>query len=313
MANTAPFVVQQELTGVVKRYRNIGYIADQVMPRVMVGKAEFKYTSFTKAEGFTIPNTLVSRTGRVTEVEFTGTEVTDSVKDYGLEDAIPQSDLMNASGPYQPTVTASEMLAELIALDREKRVADLVFATATYAAANKATLSGTSQWSDQVNSNPVTAITDAIYSLIQRPNKMILGAAVWAKLRTHPKVVDAVKSIGGATAGIVARQAVAELFELDELLIGEGFVNTAAKGQTAAYGRLWGKSCALIHVSNAAIGGRLNAPTFGFTAQFGDRVAMVNADANIGLRGGQRIRVGESVKEVIVAADVGYLFDAAVA
>lgn len=313
MSNTAPFVVQQELTGVVKRYRNVGYIADAILPRVIVGKAEFKYTSFNKADGFTIPNTLVSRTGRVTEVEFSGTEVTDSVRDYGLEDAIPVADIMNAAGPFQPTVVAAEMLAELVALDREKRVADSVFAAGSYPAGNKTTLSGTSQWSDQTNSNPVTAISDAIYTMMQRPNIMVVGAATWSKLRTHPKVVDAVKGIGGATAGIVARQAIAELFELDEVLVGEGFYNSANKGQTASYGRLWGKHCSLIYRTTAALGGRMNSPTFGFTAQFGDRVAMVNADANVGLRGGQRIRVGESVKEVIVASDMGYFFENAVA
>ena len=36
-------------------------------------------------------------------------------------------------------------------------------------------------------------------------------------------------------------------------------------------------------------------------------------DPNIGLRGGKRIRVGESLREKILAADCGYLFENAIA
>ena len=49
--------------------------------------------------------------------------------------------------------------------------------------------------------------------------------------------------------------------------------------------------------------------TFGYTAQFKDRVSGSIVDPDIGLRGGQRVRVGESVKELVVAKDAGYLFE----
>lgn len=52
--------------------------------------------------------------------------------------------------------------------------------------------------------------------------------------------------------------------------------------------------------------------TFGFTAQSGSRVANSIADPDIGMRGGQRVRVGESVRELIVAGDCGYFFQNAV-
>lgn len=54
-------------------------------------------------------------------------------------------------------------------------------------------------------------------------------------------------------------------------------------------------------------------PTYGFTAQFGQSVAGTIPDQRKGLRGGQIVRVGESVKEVIAANDAGYLFAAAIA
>jgi hypothetical protein len=54
-------------------------------------------------------------------------------------------------------------------------------------------------------------------------------------------------------------------------------------------------------------------PTFGFTAEFGTRIAGTMDEPKMGLRGSVRVRVGESVKEVIAASASGYYFENAVA
>jgi hypothetical protein len=53
--------------------------------------------------------------------------------------------------------------------------------------------------------------------------------------------------------------------------------------------------------------------TFGFTGEWGNRLAGTITDSDIGMRGGERVRVGESVKELISASDAGYLITGAVA
>ena len=67
----------------------------------------------------------------------------------------------------------------------------------------------------------------------------------------------------------------------------------------------WGNSAALLYV-----GDKLNGDdaTFGFTAQFGTRYAGELQDPDVGLRGGVRFRVGESVDEHITCPALGYLF-----
>ena len=75
--------------------------------------------------------------------------------------------------------------------------------------------------------------------------------------------------------------------------------------------RVWGKHCALLFVSPDMA--NADQPTFGWTAQFGDRIAGAIPAPTKGLRGGQTIRVGESVKEVISAPDAAYYFQNVVA
>lgn len=316
MANTAPFVVQPDLTAIAKRYANESFIADEVLPRVPVGKAEFKYTVYTKSELFTVPDTLVSRTGKVNQVEFSGSESTGSTKDYGLEDIIPQSDLANAGPNFDPRAVAALGLAQLLSLDREIRVASAVFNASTFGSSNKATLSGTTQWSDFTNSDPLGAINDVLWgsAIHGQANTLVLGKAVFAKLRAHPKVVAAAMAQGTqAAAGLLSPAQLANALGIPRVLIGTALKNSAVKGQTATYADVWGKFAALLYLAPSPAGINAMMPTFGLTAQFGERVAATRVDPTVGLRGGEIVRVGESVSEVVIAADMGYLWSAAVA
>jgi hypothetical protein len=306
----APFPIQPELTAIAIGYQNTSLIADEVFPRIPVGKQEFKYLKLTMGEAFTVPDTKVGRKSKPNEVEFSATEVTDSTNDYGLDDPVPQADIDNAPPNYNPLGRATEMISNLIALDREVRAASLAFTLGNYGASNRTTLSGTTQWSDFTNSNPISDILTALDACVMRPNVMVIGQAAYVKLATHPKVVQAFYG-NAATSGIVRREFIAQLFELDKVLVGQGFVNSAKKGQTVAISRVWGKHCSLIYQDRTA--DNRGGTTFGFTAQFGGRVAGAIEDRDIGIRGGQRVRVGESIKELITANDLGYFFKDAVA
>lgn len=310
----APFPYQPEYTAIALAYRNRSYIADQVLPRVGVGSREFKWLKYNRDEMFTIPETMVGRNGVPNQVEFGATEESSFVKDYGLDDYVPTDDVNTAPPNYDPLGRAIEGIAELIALDREKRTADLVFNTSTYPAGNVTTLSGSSQWSD-TTSDPYSAIMTALDGMIMRPNTWVIGRAAWTKLRVHPKITAALApSTAGNSATTNANgapanaQAVADLFELDQIIVGEAWVNTAKKGQTASMSRLWGKHSAFLHINPLASLTNGAGITFGATAEYGTRVGGTEPDSERGLRGSIRCRAGESVRELIVANDVGYYF-----
>lgn len=309
-----PFPLQQELTQIALSYTNENFVADQVLPKVPVGSRSFKWLKHTKEERFTIPETIVGRKGAPTEVEFTATEEGAVVSDYGLDDVIPQEDVDSAPPGYNPVGKAVEGISELIMLDREKRVADSIFAAATYPVGNKVQLSGTSQWSDYANSDPISAMLTAMDGMLIRPNTLVISQAVWTKLRQHPKIVSAIYPAGGnaSEGGIISGvQSLASLLEVSSVVVGKGWVNTAKPGQTATLARLWGKHAALLYLNPQA--GPTNGITFGMTATWGTRVAGSIPEPKVGLRGGTRVRTGESLKELIVAPDVGYFFEDAIA
>lgn len=315
--STTAFPLNPQLTAVAIGYRNrdVDMIADQVLPRVDTAK-KFSYTKYTQADGYTVPSTRVGRKSEPTMVDFGGTLVTDECVDWGLDDLLPNDeiDAFNAMAKpntaVDPRAKTVSMLTGLLLLDREIRVANLVFNTSNFAAGNQATLSGVTQWSDFANSNPLDAMLAALDVPLVRPNTVVLGQAVWTKIRQHPRLIQAANA-SAQTGGAITRQDLADLLEVKNILVGTGFQNTAKKGQTPAYARVWGKFAALLFVSEDQA--NADQPTYGFTAQFGSRIAGSIPEPKVGLRGGERIRVGESVKEVVSANDAGYLFAAAVA
>lgn len=303
-----PFPSDARLTAIALAYRNpdVALIGDMVMP-LTPSAQEFKWLKYDLAAGYLVPDLKVGRKSYPTEVEFNATEQIDKVVDYALDDFIPNEDLEADNQGVDPRGTAVGFLTNLLMLGREIRVAGAVFNSANYT--NTATLSGTSQWSDNT-SDPVAAIGDALDVPVYRPNIGVLGQATWTKLRRNPKIVQAIKNTSQG-AGMVSRQEFADFFELSELYIGAGFVNTAKKGQNMATSRVWGKHASFIYRDRAA--GPQAGVTWGFTAQWGGRNSGTIPDQKRGATGGETLRVLERVKEVVAAPDMGFYFQNAVA
>lgn len=313
MTANYPFPVNNEYTAIAIAYMNSTLIADQVLPITPVAK-KFTWILHTKEEGFSPPDDRVGRKSAPNQVSFTGSEQTDSTEDYAFDDPIPQDDIdVNNIPGYDVVGKSTEYLMNLLMLKREKRVADLVFNAATYAAANKVQLSGTAQYSDYANSNPVSGLLGYLDAPLMRPSLMVMGNDSWRIVRQHPKVVEAIKGTGaGAGAsGTVTREQFAELLEIDQLVVGQGRLNTAQKGQTPNIVRVWGKHISMHY--RDVLAGPQRGVTFGFTGQSGTAIAGSQADPDIGMRGGQRNRVGWSHKEVVSAADLGFFVQDAVA
>lgn len=310
----APFPTDPVRTRIARAYRNLSYIADDVLPRVPTlgapGKEEFKYLSYPLEESFRAPDATVGRRGKPSEVVLSATEVADTCLWYALDDPIPQTDLNNAPDGYDVLDRSTEQLTDYLSILREKRTADLLFDAAQYPSGYKVTLSGTSQWSDFANSDPIGVLRAALDAPLMPPNVVVMGADVWSKLSVHPKVVKAVNGNAG-DSGVARRRQLAELLEVEEVLVGAARVATSKYGQAATIGRIWGKHCAVLYRNRAA--GTQGGVTFGYTAEARQREVGQIPDPHIGALGGVYNRVRECVKELIVASRAGYLIVDAVA
>ena len=319
-----PFPVSPTLTAISIGYRNPAatLIYDRVLPEVDVLGDTFKWTEFPLGEAFTVPELEVGRTGQPGRIEFTGEERDSSVRNFGLDDPIPYSDIKEAEkarrekrSTIDPEALATEGLTNLVQLGREVRAASVVQNPDNYDAARRLVLAGNQQFSDFANSDPYAVIDEGMdKTLVYRPNTIVMGQPAWSKIKRHPKLIKAVK--GGLTEdGAITKQQFAELFEIDvkNLLIGVAQVNLSRKGQQVNLSRVWGKSVSLLYIDPTKKQADGSVITWGFTAANGKRIAGSIEDKDIGLEGGKRVRVGEKVRELVCAKSVGYLIQNAVA
>jgi len=305
-----PFPTNPDLTAIAIAYRNKNLIADQILPRTPVNARAFKWTEIPKGQMMTVPETSVGRRGTPNVVEFGGTERNGSCDDYALDDIVPQDDIEASASAsnFDPLNTATTGLTALIELDREVRVATLVFDPSVYE--HKAALDGTSKW-DGLNGagdpvDPIPVIGDALDVPMMRPNVLILGQKVATKLRQNPNFIKAYNGSLGDT-GMVPLDFIAGLFGLDDIVVGQGRINIAKPGQPVQIMNVWGNHASLIYRNPQARPDR--DVTFGLTATWGSRMAGDWYDQNVGMRGGRQLRVGESVKEIIMATDCAYFFE----
>ena len=126
--------VDAVLTNLSLKYVNEELIADMVLPIVKVVKRSNKFFVYDKKDTYKIVDSLVGPKAQPNEVDWAVGTDNYSVSDYALADYVPLEDADNADAPLDVRIDTNEFLNQWLALGREKRVADLVFAAATYAA-----------------------------------------------------------------------------------------------------------------------------------------------------------------------------------
>jgi hypothetical protein len=94
----------------------------------------------------------------------------------------------------------------------------------------------------------------------KRPNTVVMGAAVMAKLRQHPNVVDRMKYTGRdvATAEILAA-----LFGVQRVLVGDAIYSNDAG---TAFTDVWGKDVVVAYTELGSVAD-MGAPSYGYTYQ----------------------------------------------
>lgn len=298
--------IGEQQTGLVVAYKNKKLIANDVMPIKMLDgkKRDFKYTERTKGDGFTVQDTRVGRTSEPNIINLSGEEKTDFCVAYGLEDIIPQEDIDQLDNPDRFVNAHLQALVDRIELGREMRVAGLVESTSNYGTG----LSHTYENSEGIGAdgfNIVDVLLEYLDKPLARPNRIGMGAAVWAKLRRDENILKALYPSGNFTGGVATREQVAELFEVDEIFVGESRVNTTKNPRNPVLARCWGSNIWAHYYE--PLSNLTDGVAWGITAQCGDRIASNEVDKDIGLMGAQKLKVGSYLKELVVGKDAGFL------
>lgn len=304
-------VVDPVLSTVAQGYQNTEMIASALFPTVPVNLRAGNIITFGK-ESFMLYQSQRAPGENTKRVRFGHAGAPYALVDYSLEGLVPveiEQEAMNGPGIDLGARAINEVQA-IMALRLEKAAADIARTAGSYATSNKATLSGTSQWSDYSGtSDPIDDIADAISAVRaatgKRPNTVCMGALVMDKLKQHPKVVDRIKYTG---RDIATPELLASLFGVQRVLSGDAIYSNDAG---TAFTDVWGKDVVVAYTNTAsAQSGGL--PSYGYTYQLSGYPQVEEAYYDRNAKS-WIYPVTRSEAPVLAAASAGFLFTNAVA
>src|SRR6266536_2105055 len=233
-----------------------------LFPSVSVMKQSDKYYIFGR-EGWLPENDYRAPGTAANEVSGAALSTdTYYAQEHSLQIAVTDEERENADPPIAPDRDGTNIITSKIMLGRERAMQTLVTTTGNYASGSSTTLSGTSQWSDYANSDPISDLRTGKVTVNSRifldPNVAVVPYQVMMKLEDHPDFLERIKY---SERAIFSPELLASVLGFDRVIVPGVGINTANLGQTASLGYLWGKDVVLAYVP-ASPG--LRVPAFGY-------------------------------------------------
>lgn len=304
MPDNDKYVLNAEYTGISLAYKNENYIADRVLPRVPVNKKNFSYDKYPDDAFLNVPKTLIGPKGMPESMDIKKDRIPAMVDYHAIKDEVAQTDIDEQAEGEDILGDNVLLLTDAMSLAREIRTAQLLQDSTNYGS-NTKVLSGTDQFSDK-ESSVIETIMEVRRKMLVKPNKAVVSDDGATYLQCHPEFVSMFKSeYSNVKSGIVPLEYVAQCLKLQEIIVGQSLVNTAAKGQAAKITQAWGNDFILFYQNPLAK--PQQGLTFGYTAQWGKREVSQFFDGERGYRGVVRNKVAEALKEIIAASSCGYL------
>ena len=292
------------------------YLGPSIMPVVNVAHQSDRYYVWDKDYWFRIPDTRRAPGTRAKQVETSISSLAYYANNYALEEKVPFEDLSNADVALSLEESAARHVMQLLLLDQENRIASL-FTTAANVGSGNA-LTGTNQWSDRANSDPVSDVTTGRLWIQQqtgfKPSTMVVGQEVNDAMLLHPDMIDRVKFTQRATNATIGN-ALADIFGVGNYYVGGAPKQNAAEGlptSASSMTFIWGKNVSLFYAPPAP-GKNVPSGAYAFRwrpAGFTDFIVETKDDDDIKAR---LKRVNYFQDERITATQLTYLLSTVVA
>ena len=196
-----------------------------------------------------------------------------ATKEQGWEEPVDDRDERLYSNYFDAELIAAGRARSKVLVNYEKRAAEKVLSSTNVAAA-------ITPWSDSQGATPIADVEKGILAIFARtglwPNAMAISYLLYRQLRNCQEVLDRISANGAGDrikATDVNIDMIAQVFDLDYILVAGGSRNAAKKGQTAKIEQIWDPTkAALLKVAES---NDIREPCFGRTfhwAKDGSRI-----------------------------------------
>ena len=222
-----------------------GFIGTQVLPVMEVGVDSSQYgiipleELLQNRETARAPGAPYSRgTGKFTKKNF-------ATEEHGTEEAVDAKRAKIYRNYLDAEVVAAKKCRDIVLRNQEKRCADLLFDATTWTGA-ALTTGVTDEWDDYDNATPIADVDAANRKVFENSgmyaNALVINRNVFMNLRHCAEILDRIASSGAGNRTLptdVTVQMLAQVFDLDYVLVGGGAQNTANEAQARDISHIW--------------------------------------------------------------------------
>lgn len=211
---------------------------------------------------------------------------------------------------------ATEFVTQRLLISRERQFVTNYFSTSVWGTDVTSTGLTGGVWSNFATSDPVNDVTVGRRTIKTNtgfaPNTLVIGGEVWDKLKNHPDIIERVKY---TQKGILNVDLVAQVFDIERLIVADGVYATNEEGGTAAHAQIFGKHALLCY---SAPRPSLLLPSAGYNMAwtgYGGRNAygITVSRYRLDTKKSDRIEGELAYDMKVVASDLGYFFTGVVA
>lgn len=229
-----------------------GFVHDKATPTVYVPRKTDKLVTFDKDDWLRARADVYEGGpgAKMNILSFGVTDTTFSCVHYENAFAINLDDMNNADEIIETEQSAAELLAQDMRMTAELDWVTKMFTTSIWGTDN--TLSGTDQWSDYANSDPIGDVDTAVQAILTASGKMantiVMDYATFRNLKRHPAIIDLLKYSGTGQAKNVTAQILAEIFDVERVLVARAINETGVEGETSSVSFIAGDACLVMYV-----------------------------------------------------------------
>jgi hypothetical protein len=298
------------------------FVADKVFPPVPVAMSSSFYWQYPRGYFFRDEVGPRPMGGYSRSVGYKLNKGTYLCEEEALSALLDDRERSNATPPHDPERSKIRLITSQHMIHRDKRWAAAYFKAGVWTTdlTGVAAAPGANQflqW-NLSTSSPIKEIKTRKRAVGQltgyEPNVLVLGSDVEIALENHPDIIDRIKY---TQRGVLTRELLAALFDVDRVLVPLGVQNTADEGQADAFSFILNTKAALLVY--AAPEPEMDAPSGGYTFAWSGLLGPNAFQTLMAAWRGRDERAHSDWFEVrtaydfqIVAADLGVFFAAAV-
>lgn len=175
-----------------------------------------------------------------------------ATEEYGIESVVTE----RLKRMYQNIFDVESILAmrnrDIVLREAEKRIAALIQNTSTWTGSSLKT-DVSVEWSTAATADPISDVNAAKQKVFDQtglwPNALVICYPVFMNLRKCAKIIDRLESSGAGQstkASEITAAMLAQVFDLDDVIVSGAAKNTADEGQTRVLAQIWDDEYAMV-------------------------------------------------------------------